>query len=103
MVGFAYFVGAAVIILLVPIQALMGRAFGKVRRGIAFYTDQRIRLMNEIISGMKVIKMYSWERSFADMIADIRGYFWPEFDYFCPNKSLILLSFFILFYSTGKK
>lgn len=28
--------------------------------------------MNEIISGMKVIKMYTWERPFADLIARTR-------------------------------
>jgi len=52
----------------------MGQLFGKVRRGTASYTDQRIRLMNEIVTGMKVIKMYSWEKSFAEMIADIRRF-----------------------------
>lgn len=27
-----------------------------------------MRIMNEIINGIKVIKMYAWEYSFADLI-----------------------------------
>ena len=30
--------------------------------------------MSEIISGMRVIKMYTWEESFAKVVADIRRY-----------------------------
>ena len=28
------------------------------------YKDERIKLMNEILNGMKVLKMYAWEMSF---------------------------------------
>jgi len=28
------------------------------------YKDERIKLMNEILNGIKVLKMYAWEMSF---------------------------------------
>ena len=34
----------------------------------ALKTDQRVKLMNEIITGVKVIKMYSWEKPFAKLV-----------------------------------
>ena len=34
--------------------------------------DKRMKVMNEVISGMKVIKMYTWESSFAKWITNIR-------------------------------
>ena len=37
-------------------------------------TDQRIRSMNEIVSAMKVIKMYTWEESFTKLIDMYRRY-----------------------------
>lgn len=44
------------------------------RSKTAVLTDERIKMMNEIISGMRVIKMYTWEESFAKLVAEIRRY-----------------------------
>ena len=35
-------------------------------------TDKRIRVMNEIISGMRLIKMYAWEWAFHEYVKNIR-------------------------------
>ena len=35
--------------------------------------DQRIKLMNEVLNGMKVLKLYAWELSFKDKISAIRN------------------------------
>ncbi len=34
--------------------------------------DKRIKLMSEILNGIKVLKLYGWERSFIDQILGIR-------------------------------
>lgn len=44
----------------------------KYRLKTALKTDERIRLMNEIICGVQVIKMYAWEKQFAKLIAYTR-------------------------------
>ena len=56
----------------VPFQSWMGRQFAKLRVETATKTDRRIRLMNEIINGMKVIKMYTWEKPFARLVHEAR-------------------------------
>ena len=35
-------------------------------------TDKRVRIMNEIISGIRVIKMYAWENAFKKVISRLR-------------------------------
>lgn len=34
--------------------------------------DQRTKMINEVLSGIKVIKLYAWERPFIDSISEIR-------------------------------
>lgn len=36
------------------------------------YKDERIKLMNEILNGIKVLKLYAWETSFRDKVLAIR-------------------------------
>ena len=56
----------------VPFQSWMGRQFAKLRVETATKTDRRIRLMNEIINGMKVIKMFTWEKPFGRLVHEAR-------------------------------
>ena len=34
--------------------------------------DKRIKLMSEILNGIKVLKLYAWEESFSNIIGRIR-------------------------------
>ena len=63
---------AVLLVSAVPFQSWMGRQFAKLRVETATKTDKRIRLMNEIINGMKVIKMYTWEEPSARLVHKAR-------------------------------
>ncbi|EFN66324.1 Probable multidrug resistance-associated protein lethal(2)03659, partial [Camponotus floridanus] len=67
-VGYAGLIGIAAIFVVVPIQSYTGKLSSKFRLQTAIKTDERVRLMDEIISGVQVIKMYAWEKPFCAMI-----------------------------------
>ena len=70
--GIASVGGLVILFLFIPFQGVMGRLFNIFRRKTTNITDKRIKLMGEIISAMKLIKVYCWETPFADVIAEIR-------------------------------
>ncbi|KAK7893416.1 hypothetical protein WMY93_022568 [Mugilogobius chulae] len=71
-IGPSCLVGMVVLMFLMPTQTMFGRLFSKFRSETAILTDSRIRTMNEVVSGMRIIKMYAWEKPFAALVSDIR-------------------------------
>ncbi|XP_063809091.1 ATP-binding cassette sub-family C member 4 [Pseudophryne corroboree] len=71
-IGPSCMAGIAVLFILMPLQTCIGKLFTSLRGKIAAFTDTRIRTMNEVISGMRIIKMYAWEHSFTELVNDIR-------------------------------
>lgn len=61
LMGPSALLGAAILILVNPIQAWAMSKLGPIRRRASEFTDQRIRLTSEILQGIKVIKFFSWE------------------------------------------
>ena len=93
-IGNATFVGGALILLFVPFQSWIGKKFSQLRSETAKKTDIRIRIMSEIIQGIKVIKMYAWENSFAKLAADVRKEEIKIIQKTCLYKSINSIFFF---------
>ncbi|XP_067014552.2 probable multidrug resistance-associated protein lethal(2)03659 isoform X2 [Anabrus simplex] len=67
--GLAGIGGIVAILFFIPLQGYLGKRTSFYRLRTAIRTDERVRLMNEIISAMQVIKLYTWEKPFAHMVA----------------------------------
>ena len=66
------FAGMAVVILSLPVTGIIASFARKLQLQQMKDKDKRIKLLNEILSGIKVIKMYGWEHSFIKQTLDIR-------------------------------
>ncbi|XP_067124016.1 ATP-binding cassette sub-family C member 5-like isoform X2 [Centruroides vittatus] len=64
--------GHLIILLFYPLMGGMAALITMLRRKAVKYTDERVQLMNEIITSIKLIKMYAWEIPFAKKITDVR-------------------------------
>ncbi|XP_065887047.1 ATP-binding cassette sub-family C member 4-like isoform X2 [Dysidea avara] len=62
----------AILLLLPLLQFVSIRIYAKWRFKSAKVTDRRVKVMNEIISGMRLIKMYAWEWAFHEYVKGIR-------------------------------
>uniref|UniRef100_A0A673CNG5 ATP-binding cassette, sub-family C (CFTR/MRP), member 3 n=1 Tax=Sphaeramia orbicularis TaxID=375764 RepID=A0A673CNG5_9TELE len=64
--------GVAVMILLIPFNAVIAMKTRAYQVEQMQYKDARIKLMNEILNGIKVLKLYAWENSFKEKVLAIR-------------------------------
>ncbi|XP_026726076.1 multidrug resistance-associated protein 4-like [Trichoplusia ni] len=64
---------ASLVIIALPIQGVLGKALGAIRLRTAEKTDERIKLMSEVINGIQVIKMYAWEIPFQKVVGEKRA------------------------------
>ncbi|XP_063699793.1 ATP-binding cassette sub-family C member 4 [Culicoides brevitarsis] len=56
----------------IPVQTGLSRLSSVLRMKVAKRTDNRVGIMNEIIQGIQVIKMYAWETAFEKVVAVAR-------------------------------
>ncbi|XP_013166628.1 PREDICTED: multidrug resistance-associated protein 4-like [Papilio xuthus] len=72
-IGWATLAALAVIFLqTVLVQAYLSNLQGKFRGKIANRTDERVKVMSELVNGVQVIKMYTWEKPFEKLVDKLR-------------------------------
>ncbi|TRY93220.1 hypothetical protein DNTS_014361 [Danionella cerebrum] len=64
--------GVAVMVLMVPVNAVIALKTKTYQVAQMKSKDNRIKLMNEVLNGIKVLKLYAWELAFKDKVSTIR-------------------------------
>ncbi|XP_039950445.1 multidrug resistance-associated protein 1 isoform X2 [Bactrocera tryoni] len=64
--------GLAVMIILIPVNGVIANRIKVYQIRQMKYKDERVKLMNEVLSGIKVLKLYAWEPSFENQVLQIR-------------------------------
>ena len=58
--------------MLIPINSLTGRKMNHFQKLQMLKKDKRTKLLDEILNGIKVLKLYAWESSFKQRLLNIR-------------------------------
>ncbi|XP_062379986.1 ATP-binding cassette sub-family C member 12-like [Sardina pilchardus] len=70
--GYTALIGVSVYLVFIPLQFGVAKVINVFRRKAVTVTDSRVRTMNEVLTCIKLIKMYAWEESFEKKITEIR-------------------------------
>lgn len=68
----------------------------KARGQIYLLTDERIKLLNDFLNGMRIIKLYGWDKSFNQVVKDIRKQEIHKQGIRCISRFIILSLLFSL-------
>ena len=71
-VGWAALVGFGLLMVVIPIQARLGKTVGAAKRSMMPATDARTDLVAQILAGIEVIKAYCWDADFVGRLGDAR-------------------------------
>ncbi|XP_023237651.1 multidrug resistance-associated protein 1-like isoform X3 [Centruroides sculpturatus] len=72
LLGPSVLAGIAVMILMLPLNGIIANKIKELQVQQMKNKDNRVKLMNEILNGMKVLKLYAWEEPFRKIILKIR-------------------------------
>uniref|UniRef100_A0A8C6UBS9 ABC-type glutathione-S-conjugate transporter n=1 Tax=Neogobius melanostomus TaxID=47308 RepID=A0A8C6UBS9_9GOBI len=88
--------GIATVILIFPLNGFIAKKRSKLQEVQMKYMDGRIRLMNEILNGIKILKFYAWEKAFLEQVLGYR-----EKELKALKKSQILYSISIASFNSS--
>jgi ATP-binding cassette subfamily C (CFTR/MRP) protein 1 len=71
-VGNATWVGIAFMICLIPVNVVVFSKVSTMRRRVLKYSDARVKMINEILTGIRIIKFYAWEGPFQKEVHRLR-------------------------------
>uniref|UniRef100_A0A0U9HY72 Putative ABCC protein n=1 Tax=Chrysomela populi TaxID=154003 RepID=A0A0U9HY72_CHRPP len=71
-IGVSSIVGVLLLMTCLPVQAFLSKIIKKIRSKLNKRTDERLQQTREILSSIRIIKMYTWENIFIDKINKAR-------------------------------
>uniref|UniRef100_A0A8B9MF88 ATP-binding cassette sub-family C member 8 n=1 Tax=Accipiter nisus TaxID=211598 RepID=A0A8B9MF88_9AVES len=72
LLGISALIGAAVIIILAPVQYFVATKLSQAQRSTLEYSNERLKKTNEMLRGIKLLKLYAWEHIFHSSVEETR-------------------------------
>ncbi|KAL6776048.1 hypothetical protein ACKKBG_A19595 [Auxenochlorella protothecoides x Auxenochlorella symbiontica] len=71
-ISWTTFIGLAILLVSTPLTGIFVAKLSAYRREMLKYTDKRVKLMNQLLVGIRVLKMYAWEAAQEAAIMEVR-------------------------------
>ncbi|CAF1122210.1 unnamed protein product [Adineta steineri] len=71
-IGIPTLFGYGVLLLSVPLQLFFSKKFGTYRKSAVEWADKRVKVINEILVGCEIVKMYRWEEALENIVCNAR-------------------------------
>ncbi|XP_071665785.1 multidrug resistance-associated protein 1-like isoform X2 [Patagioenas fasciata] len=71
-VGLSVLAGVVVLLLIIPINVLIATKEKRLKKSQMRYSDQRVKLLSEMLHGIKILKLYAWEPAYQRKVMSIR-------------------------------
>ncbi|GAB6030314.1 hypothetical protein CHUAL_005983 [Chamberlinius hualienensis] len=97
LLGYSALIGAASMLLLIPLQYFIGTFMSKNQKLLLKASDNRLRRMNEVLQGIRQLKLYAWEFVFTKTITEARK---KELKYLLKDQIFWMLNSFLTDTST---
>ncbi|XP_008409805.1 ATP-binding cassette sub-family C member 8 isoform X2 [Poecilia reticulata] len=73
LLGISALIGATVIAVLAPVQYFVATKLSQTQKNTLEYSSERLKKTNELLRGIKLLKLYAWEHIFRDSVEETRG------------------------------
>ncbi|XP_074488292.1 ATP-binding cassette sub-family C member 8 isoform X2 [Sebastes fasciatus] len=73
LLGISALIGATVIAVLAPVQYFVATKLSQTQKTTLEYSSERLKKTNELLRGIKLLKLYAWEHIFCDSVEGTRG------------------------------
>ncbi|KAI0244261.1 Multidrug resistance-associated protein 5 [Massospora cicadina] len=70
--GLAVLPMLGLLLLLVPLQCVLGKYLATLAKGRSRTTSERVHLMSEVLTAIKLVKFYAWENYFQGRLTKVR-------------------------------
>ncbi|XP_065148285.1 ATP-binding cassette sub-family C member 8 isoform X3 [Paramisgurnus dabryanus] len=72
LLGISALIGATVITLLAPVQYFVATKLSEIQKSTLDYSSERLKKTNELLRGIKLLKLYAWENIFCSSVEETR-------------------------------
>ncbi|KAL8596886.1 hypothetical protein ACOMHN_065836 [Nucella lapillus] len=83
--GISAVIGGLFVVVCAPVMYCLGVCMSRMQKKVLIQSDKRVKKVNEVIQGIKVVKLLAWEEAFVQSVEHMRD---KEIQYLIPHACI---------------